>query len=207
MQYAVVNIQQAIKEKFDKIPHHRRTRTVQSYSPGCANVHLHLMLASLGPLESTTTQTASRSVQPFLKGSRSWQTDHATPSITRGRIYYCDAAYKWRIRVRKYETRQRAVLGSLVFRPLACIASWHVSLTATETDQQHAMSAKWFEKECESCNLMPLICRLQGVRKVLHKFCIYFTFYTLSVCGWAAECSLYLNVDQHGPSSFQNVMG
>ena len=46
-----------------------------------------------GPPESTT-QTISQSVQRFLQGSRSWQTDrqtdrqtdHATPSVTIGRI-------------------------------------------------------------------------------------------------------------------------
>jgi len=39
--------------------------TVQPYSPGGANVHPHVTHASLGPPESTT-QTAFRSVQPFL---------------------------------------------------------------------------------------------------------------------------------------------
>jgi len=54
----------------------------------------HLMRGSLGQPESTP-QMASRSVQPFLHGSRLWQndqptdrqTDHATPSVTIGRIY------------------------------------------------------------------------------------------------------------------------
>jgi len=50
----------------------------------------HLIHGSLGPPESTT-QTASRSVQPFLQGSLVWQTDrptdHATRSVTVGRIY------------------------------------------------------------------------------------------------------------------------
>jgi len=45
------------------------TWTVQSYSPGCANVYHHLTHASLDPPESTR-QTASRSVQPFLQSSR-----------------------------------------------------------------------------------------------------------------------------------------
>jgi len=44
----------------------------------------------LGPTR-VHTQTASRSVQPFLHGSRQWQadqqTDHATQSVTIGRIY------------------------------------------------------------------------------------------------------------------------
>jgi len=53
---------------------------------------------SLGPFEPST-QTASRSVQPFLQGSLVlvWQTDgqtdrptdHATRSVTIGRIYIC----------------------------------------------------------------------------------------------------------------------
>ena len=46
----------------------------------------YLTHGSLGPSESIT-QTASRSVQPFLQGSRSWQTDHNTPSVTIGHIY------------------------------------------------------------------------------------------------------------------------
>jgi len=49
--------------------HRRRTWTVQSYSPGDANVHPHLLHASVGPPECTS-QTASRSVQPFLCSSR-----------------------------------------------------------------------------------------------------------------------------------------
>ena len=35
----------------------------------------------------STTQMANRSVQPFLQGSLVWQTDHATWSVTIGRIY------------------------------------------------------------------------------------------------------------------------
>jgi len=49
-----------------KRAHRRRTWTIQSYSQGCANVHHHLTHASLNPSESTS-QTASRSVQPFLQ--------------------------------------------------------------------------------------------------------------------------------------------
>jgi len=40
-----------------------------THSPGGANVHLHLIHASLYSLESST-QTASRLVQPFLHSSR-----------------------------------------------------------------------------------------------------------------------------------------
>jgi len=72
-----------------KRPHWRRIWTVQSYSPGCANVNPDLTFASLDPPKSTS-QTASRSVLRLLQGSRSWQTDrptdHATPSITIGCI-------------------------------------------------------------------------------------------------------------------------
>jgi len=54
------------------------------------DLDLHLIHGSLGPPESST-QTASRSVQPFLQGSLVWQTDrqtdHATRSLTTGRIY------------------------------------------------------------------------------------------------------------------------
>jgi len=59
-------------------------------APSFGDLHPRLIHASLGPLVSTT-QTTSRSVQPFLQGSRSWQTEqpsaHATPSVTIGRIY------------------------------------------------------------------------------------------------------------------------
>jgi len=56
---------------------------------------LHLIHGSLGPPESTS-QTMSSSVQPFLRGSRRREltivtdrptTDHATLSVTIGRIY------------------------------------------------------------------------------------------------------------------------
>ena len=60
--------------------HRRRRRTVESYSPGCPNVPFHVgtltlpaefysTCASFGPPESTT-ETANRSVQPFLHSSR-----------------------------------------------------------------------------------------------------------------------------------------
>jgi len=60
-----------------KRPHRRRTWTVQSYSPGGVSVHPHVIRASLHPPESTY-QTASRSFQPLLQGSRSWQTNQQT---------------------------------------------------------------------------------------------------------------------------------
>jgi len=50
----------------------------------------HLMRGSVGTRESST-EMESRSVQPFLQGSLVWQTDwptdHATRSVTIGRIY------------------------------------------------------------------------------------------------------------------------
>jgi len=66
------------------------TQMVQLYLPGDINVHLHWIHASLRPPESTS-QTTSRPVQPFLQGSSLWETDqpteHATLSVTTGRIY------------------------------------------------------------------------------------------------------------------------
>ena len=51
----------------------------------------NLSRSSFGPPESTT-QTASRLAQPFLQGSRPWQTDRLTdetdrPSVATGRSY------------------------------------------------------------------------------------------------------------------------
>jgi len=52
------------------------------------DVDLYLIHGSLSPPESST-QTASRSVQPFLHGSSLWQTNtpRYTRSVTAGRIY------------------------------------------------------------------------------------------------------------------------
>jgi len=50
----------------------------------CAPPCSHTVHASLDSPESTT-QTASRSVQLFLQGSLSWQTDHATYSVCSSR--------------------------------------------------------------------------------------------------------------------------
>jgi len=55
-------------KSFDIIPHRLRTRTVQSYSPGGAIVP-PCNTCFLRPTESTT-QTASRSIQLFLRSSR-----------------------------------------------------------------------------------------------------------------------------------------
>jgi len=48
------------QSNFTKRPHRRRTWTVQSYSPGCANMHSRLIHAFLDQPESTS-ETASRS--------------------------------------------------------------------------------------------------------------------------------------------------
>ena len=59
-------------------------------SPSHKGSEPHLIHGSLGPPESST-QTASRLVEPFLQGSLLWQTgrptDHAAQSVTIGRIY------------------------------------------------------------------------------------------------------------------------
>jgi len=51
-------------------PLHSPNPSIQSYWSGCVNMHLNVMHASLGPHDSTS-QTASRSVQPLLHSS--WQ--------------------------------------------------------------------------------------------------------------------------------------
>jgi len=61
-------------------------------------MHPHLIHDSVGPPESTT-QTASRSVQPFLQGhdrdrQTIRQTDHATSSVTIGCIYVRSTAMR-----------------------------------------------------------------------------------------------------------------
>jgi len=61
------------------------------------DVNPHLIHGPLGPAKSLT-QTASRSVQPFLQGSLVWQTDrqtdHATRSLTTDRIYVCSTTMR-----------------------------------------------------------------------------------------------------------------
>ena len=67
------------------------------YGPPLSSLKLPLHKASLDhrlihgalPPSESTTQTASRPVQPFLQGSRLRQTDYATPSVTIGRLYIC----------------------------------------------------------------------------------------------------------------------
>jgi len=72
-----------------KRPHRCRTWTenrIRQLSPMCTLSNM----CFLGPTR-VYIPTASRSVLPFLQGSRSWQTNrptnHATPSVTIGRIY------------------------------------------------------------------------------------------------------------------------
>jgi len=52
----------------------------------------HVIHGSLGPLE-LSLQSATRSVQPLLQGSRTWPTDrhtaHATPSVAKAASSYC----------------------------------------------------------------------------------------------------------------------
>ena len=69
--------------------------TVQPYSPGGANVHPHVTHASLGPPESTT-QTAFRSVQPFLRSSR-----RVSPGMPRHVLSPNNCPYTWRIQGRR----------------------------------------------------------------------------------------------------------
>jgi len=81
----------------------------------------HLTHASFSPPESTS-HTAYRSVQPFLQGSRLWQTDrqtdrpsdHATPSVTTGRIYVvlrCSLIIKCTKRRIKVVQKEHQVVG------------------------------------------------------------------------------------------------
>jgi len=70
-----------------KALHCHRTQTFQSYSPGCANVHPHLIHGSLGPPKSTS-QTTSWSVQPFLLAHNcDRQTDRPWNSVRNNRLH------------------------------------------------------------------------------------------------------------------------
>jgi len=65
LDYLVTEVDTSEQRNLTKTPHRSRTWTVQSYSPGGANVmHIHLIMLHL-----THSQTASRSLQPFLHGS------------------------------------------------------------------------------------------------------------------------------------------
>ena len=88
----------------------------------------HLMHGFLSPPESTT-QTASRSVQPFLQGSLLWQTngptDHATRSITIGHIYVCSTA------MRPNNNSNNAYTGIIITQPLQEF-TWFIGWMQTE---------------------------------------------------------------------------
>jgi len=73
-----LNVKTSGKSNLTNRPHRLCTWTVQWYLPGCASAHPHLIYASLGPHESKS-QTASRSVQPFLHGSQ-----HSIPVLYSG---------------------------------------------------------------------------------------------------------------------------
>jgi len=69
------------------------TTQIDHYMSGGAIMHLIFKIhGSLGPHDSDS-QTAFRSVQPFLQGSRSWptQSDHATPHVAVARIFATQA--------------------------------------------------------------------------------------------------------------------
>jgi len=55
-------------------------------APLRGDLNPHLIHGSLS-LPKSISQMASRSVEPFLDSSRSWQTDHDTPSVTKSCIY------------------------------------------------------------------------------------------------------------------------
>jgi len=75
---------------FAQLSSHSSGMPMHVLSPNNGGSGPHLIHGSLGPPESWI-QTASWSVQPFLQGLLVWQTDrqtdHATQSVTIGRIY------------------------------------------------------------------------------------------------------------------------
>ena len=83
-----------VYDKGDKViqqtrPHRRRTWMIQSYSPGCANVHSHLTRPSLSPPHSRVPNGISIGSAVFagLTIVTGRQTGNATPLVTLGRIY------------------------------------------------------------------------------------------------------------------------
>jgi len=64
----------------------RRVLSPKNCPFALGNLDSHLIHGSLGPPKSTI-ETASRLVQPFLQGSRLWQTDQATRSEAIGHFY------------------------------------------------------------------------------------------------------------------------
>jgi len=99
--------------------HGHRTWMVQWYLPGCANVHPHVTQASLGPPESTT-QKASRSIQPFLHGSQLWQnrqTDRPTN----------DNNNRPHLRLVAWSSDRTSVFSRRAFAVLRSTCSWWVT--------------------------------------------------------------------------------
>jgi len=80
------------------------------------NWNPHLMHGSLGPPKSTP-QMESRLVQPFLQGSRSWQTDrptdHITPSLTIGCSYVRSTVMQLKKTVSTHSIMQITVNGNV----------------------------------------------------------------------------------------------
>ena len=107
--------------------HRRRTRTVLSYSPGCASVHPNLIHASLevGPTRVHNPNGISIGSAVFagftIVADRPTdrQTGHATPSVTVGRIY---------VRIRCGLKKCRRTWQASVTPSLRCVTvTWVVS--------------------------------------------------------------------------------
>ena len=84
----------------------------------------HLIRGSLGPTESST-QTASRSVQPFVQSSLVWQTDRQTRSVTIGRIYLHSTAMRPKKVILLVSTLYGDVLlSNIIFLIFAVLVVW-----------------------------------------------------------------------------------
>ena len=93
------------------------------------NLDPHLTHGFLGPPESSI-QMASRSVQPFLQGLLVWQTDHATRSVTIGRIYvHGTTIWPKKVKLTKLLTERRRVC-LYVDKPLKFQSVFLASVTA-----------------------------------------------------------------------------
>jgi len=96
--------------------------TVQLYSPGCANVHSHLIHASLDPSESKS-QTGSRSVQLFLHSSRQkscYTLQRAAPSHGGSG----PPSNTWFLEPTRVLKPNGISIGSTVFAGLATVMEW-----------------------------------------------------------------------------------
>ena len=102
---------------------------------GWSGPHLVLMVPwGLSPRPpEPTAQTPSRSVQPFLQGLRLWQTDrptdHATRSVTIGRIYVRSTAYRLLQAPKKLQIE---IPNSVNFRHISVLV-WKSSLVYVVT--------------------------------------------------------------------------